>query len=69
MKEKWYTLAHSNIGTHKMQFKEPIDYEIAVKMGEDYCNKNNLIYVGTYHSCAIDGKEIDLRKVIYGESN
>lgn len=68
MKEKWYTLAVSNIGTHKMQFKEFMDYEIAVEMGKDYCNNNNgLTYSGTFHSCAIDGAEIDLRKLIYNE--
>jgi len=40
---------------------------LAVEMGKDYCNNNNLTYSGTYHSCAINGKEIDLRKTIYNK--
>lgn len=61
MKDVWYTLAVSDIGTHKMRFKEEMTEEKAIEIGMKYCVENGLEYKGTYSPWTIDYKESELR--------
>lgn len=62
MTDIWYTLAVSDLGTHKMRFREEMTYDEAVMIGVEYCEESNLQYVGTYSVYVIDYEETSLRK-------
>jgi hypothetical protein len=61
MKDIWYTLAVSKIGTHKMRFKEEMTRVAATEIGIKYCNEHGLEYKGTFSPHIIDDAEVELR--------
>lgn len=68
MEERWFTLAVSNIGTHKMQFRDEMNKDDAIKLGKKYCEESNLAYAGTFYYWEVNEKERVLRKIIYEKS-
>lgn len=65
IKQKWFTLSESGIGTHKQGFAGMMTKEEAEKLGRHSCNQNGQIYVGTYLSSEIHIEEDKLRKILY----
>lgn len=62
---KWYTLAVSNLGTHKMLFKERLEKDEAKRQGKEYCRLHRLVYAGTFNEREVEEKETKLREIIY----
>jgi hypothetical protein len=63
--EQWYTLAHSEIGTHKMRFKDEMTKEKAISLGRKHCFEKGLTYVGTFLEEDIESEEKNLRDRLY----
>jgi hypothetical protein len=65
MKDIWYTLAVSEMGTHKMRIREKMTKKNAEELAVKYCKENGLEYRGTFSPFMIDYEEAELRKEIY----
>lgn len=65
MKETWYTLAVSDIGTHKMRFKDRMEHQKAVALGQSHCDEKGYTYIGTFDAYSIDTEELLLRSHMY----